>query len=252
MTGIFSLNPITGRLDEIGNNGGGGGTGDAFTAIVYQRFISQGDFEYVPTIGMRYARAYVCAPGAGGAGVEPGGFGVGGGGGGGGFVMSEFMADEITAPVPISIGAPGLGGSPGQPGQNGGNTIFGASGEFGVASGGNGGAVGSTANLLVMGGNGGAGSSVNEVFSCNGSPGGIGMMFNSNLAGGLGGNSFMGSGANINRIVDVPDMTRNGLTPNSGYGGGGSGGACNGGPAGASGGNGRIGCIIVVEFLITV
>jgi hypothetical protein len=205
-TGITITNGA-GSISIAASGGGGGG----FTAM--QVFTSNGTFT-VPT-GITTVKVTVVGGGGGGG---AGQCAPGGAGGGGGTAIEYITGLTPGGTVTVTVGAAGTSGgsfSTGQPGGAGGTSSFGA---FCSATGGGGGAGGSSGT--GTGGTGGLGSGGN--LNIRGSTGGH---YSPNLAGGLGGSSFLGGGGS-----------------SAAYGGGALGGAATtDGNAGSAG-------VVVVEY----
>jgi hypothetical protein len=226
----------------------------AFTSIAVQTFSYTGSSQtYTPTSGMLYCTIEVIGGGGGGGGSAAGGASsgaVGGGGGGGGYGRKTVSAATIGASQTVSIAAGGTGGNGANPGNTGGTVSVGSI--VSATGGGGGAASGAAVAINAAGGSGGVGSS-GDVNSSGGS-GGIGSYIliagvAQSLYGGVGGDSFLGGGA---QAVTTQSGATN-LTGNNGsnYGGGGGGGGASSssGAGGGIGGNGAAGFVIITEYI---
>jgi hypothetical protein len=263
---VFSSAPPAGslvrvRAIQLASGGGGGTTADVQVFSV--------DGTWTKPSGAKSVHI-LCVGGGGG-----GGYGdrtdaglpsvSGGAGGGGGRVIDRTIpAAELSATVPVYVGAGGAGGiayssgsaaggdssfgtlarakggGGGEGGSIGGNGAGGTSGEFGQFTGGKG------ADSVVAGTN----SAMGAEFSSGGGGAGGGFDPNSqeSVAGGLGAISSWGSGGNGGANGSFILAGENGVAGYN-YGGGGGGGGGGGlGFAPASGGNGASGVVIVTTY----
>ena len=194
-------------------------------------FTSSGAFTKASYPGLRAIRVHVQGAGGGGgnAAANPS---MGSGGGGGGYARSWVLATDLDTSEAVTIGAAGTGGSTGVAATAGGDSIFdtisgevrGVGGSAGAQDGGSftsGG--GGTGDFVIPGGQGGRGS----------------VSVNLGLFGG-GGDSFYGHGVGQSQGGSSGQ-------DGTGYGSGGSGGHASN-ATDRSGGNGRIGIVVVELF----
>jgi hypothetical protein len=206
---------------------------------------------YTPTSGMKNCLVFSTGGGGGGGGADSDGSSAqgGGGGGAGATCIERFDAATIGASQTVTIGAGGTAGAnTGGNGGNGGDTTFGALHTAGGGSGGTG--VAGTVHHLAAGGAGGI--ATGGAINIGGGGGFFGLGFVTDVAalvpclGGNGGASFWGGGAT------GPITTAVGATAgNNGaaYGSGASGAVNRDTAAGAAGGVGAGGIVVVIEFI---
>jgi hypothetical protein len=221
---------------------------------------------YTPTAGMVYCKVEIIGGGGGGGACDVGSGGsitasVGGGGASGGYAVGWYSAATIGASQSFTIGAGGAGGTyPAGTGSTGGTTDLGS---FIDAAGGTGGAggtdTGSGGGICAQGGtpSGGSGGSINYP----GNGGGAGQFslagIAASVAGGVGAASFFGGGGRSLVGNTVSSSTGITVTGSAGYfygaGGTGSGNisTATSQPAGAAGGQGSGGLIMITEFIAT-
>jgi hypothetical protein len=220
---------------------GGGGA-----VVTKQVFTASGT--YTPSANMKYCIVELVGGGGGGGGTANAVSNqcVGGGGGSGGYAMSLFTAAQIGASKAVTIGGAGTAeSSSGGAGGTGGTSSFGT---LIVCVGGTGGGGGGDIFVwdISEGGNGGGVTTVGNVYTSGGQYGRNGFSaFHSTpgseyiIKGGTGGSSQLGMGGTGPGAV-------NGRT-GVGYGSGGGGaGTING--VGRTGGAGRAGICIILEF----
>lgn len=221
----------------------------AFSTIKQIIFTTNGT--YTPTSGMKFCVVELVAGGAGGGGAESGvGAAAGGGGAAGSYIRDIFSAATVGGSKNVNVGAGGAGGS-----VSGTNGTAGSDSQFGIILEASGGAAGfgSTASTGIQTSFGGAGSppsfSLGTATSLisGGSSGEDGTSDGTRLIGqaGMGACSYLGGGARgafaISGAVNGSNAT--------GYGSGGGGGVNVGITAGATGGNGFNGVVIITEFI---
>ncbi len=239
----------------------------AFTQVSVQSYSSNAI--YIPSPNMLYVTFECIGGGGGGGGVTctTGAFGIGGGGGGGGYSRGTFPNTAVGLAQPITIGVGGTGGTAlGTAGGNGGNTSVGA---LIVAQGGTGGPTttivlpsNQKSSGVVLGGAGGVGfpgSFVNLIAT--GQPGSAGYSqidaaeYGISISGGGGSSYFQAGTTGVAVTKGQPLAYKAGV--NGVANGAGGGGAValtptSAGPAiaGAAGGNGAAGTVIITEYLI--
>lgn len=197
---------------------------------------------YTPSAGMVFADVEIVGGGAGGGGAAGGSStsAAGAGGGAGGYTKKVFTAAQIGASQVVTIGAAGTAGAAGNNvGGGGGNTTFGALLTANGGAAGAGCAAITTAGIPAAGGPGGTatGGNVNvrgaagfASFVLGGASGGLS---------GQGGSSIYGGGG-------YPSGPIGSGNPGTGYGSGGSGGACL--AVNAAGAPGTAGICIITEY----
>ena len=209
-------------------------------SIVIQVFTGNGT--YTPTSGMIYALVEIVGGGGGGGGAATGAGGqsaAGSGGGGGEYARGVFSAATIGASQIVTIGAAGTAGAAGN------------------NNGGGGGTSSLGALITTVGGSGGSGSPSSAIYGLVGGTGGTGGSGGSfRVAGQVGGTSFgvtsLGiSGCGGSSMLGLGGASRHdavGLV-GSGYGAGGSGGACDSSTSELAGAAGTAGYILIVEYV---
>jgi hypothetical protein len=209
--------------------------------IKTQKFTASGTYTADPNL---ICASVECQAGGGGAGGCPPmmpGINVSGGGGAGGYSRSTVTAATIGASKPVTVGAGGALGNATTVGGTGGDTSVGA---LCVAKGGVGSAIGASSGVPGSGGGAGTGD-----IAATGSPGqsAAGAVDNVFMvaAAGCGGSSRFGGGG-IGGFA-YQSVSYGGSA--TGYGAGGGGGAVhNTTPAGALGGAGSPGLVIITEY----
>lgn len=176
---------------------------------------------------------------------------IGSGGGAGEYAYGVFSKATLGVSQAITIGSAGAS-SVGAAGGNGGTTSVGA---LLSSGGGTGGQIVAAGNDSASadgsaGGTGGAGGS----FRCDGDAGGASFSYqivaNSGFGmTGAGGSSKLGPGGKANAFNPNAGTSEGGVTPTSGYGGGGSGAYALGDAAAVGGGNGASGIVITKEYI---
>ena len=217
-----------------------------FGSVASRLFTSSGT--YTPTPGTLFAIIECVGGGAGGGSAVGNGFGAyfgGGGGGLGGYSRRRVTAALIGASQTVTIGAAGAGlTAQNVSGGNGGNTSVGT---LCVANGGTGGGGTSVSGSNILGGLGGAPGTGDVVAA--GRPGGIGEYRQAPGTidvgcGGEGGLSYFGGGA---RAANSASSNNPG-TAATNYGSGGAGASTANVSAGANGGAGSPGIVVITEF----
>lgn len=192
--------------------------------------------------GLNFIKVTVVGGGGGAGGVAGAGagtIGASGGGGAGGHSEKTILAASLSASETVTIGGGGSGGSGAADGSDGGTTSFGSHCQ---STGGLGGGLdGATAvNDVAPGGGGGVGSG-GDIIS-DGGPGSPGITVSAVQGiGGNGGNSMVGGGG----LGKVADGSGNDAVS---FGSGGGGARNEGTTTDRTGGDGRIGIIIIEEF----
>jgi hypothetical protein len=202
---------------------------------------------YAPSANLAGVIIECIGGGGGGGGTSTAGgtwWASGGGGGSGAYARRVLTPAQIGTSQAITIGQAGAGGGPGVGGGTGASTSLGS---LVIATGGGGGALGSTA-AIPFGGIGGAvtGCVGDVVFA--GSPGIAGNYNTTAIAGNMGANG--GSSAFGGGAVNTTAGAGTGVSA-SNYGSGGSGASTADG-TGRNGGNGSNGIVIVTEFIASV
>ncbi len=203
------------------------------TLVNVQAFVSSGT--YVPHADATKALYFVTGGGGGGADCAADDSSGAGGGGAGGTAIEMIT---ISGNETVTIGAGGAGGS-GGPGSAGGASSFGA---HGTGNGGGGGATGSGSTGGTGGDRGSSSGGTFNPWGGDGSPGGGAQSSTAGGNGGLGGSSFWGGGGGGGR-THISSMA-NGSSGEA-YGSGGGGGN---GHIASTGGTGKGGCCLVLEF----
>ena len=228
-------------------------TTEGVVRVITKQFT--GTATYTPTANMRYCTVYCTGAGGGGGGADgaDNGSGSGGGGGGaGGTAIRTYSSTEIGANAAIGIGSAGGGGSAtnGASGAAGGASTFNPAGT-GTTITGSGGAAGGgggqpTVGNIGTGGN-GATSSNGEINLTGGSGSyGAGNDTAEIAFGGCGGGSFWGGGGEAG-AAQAGGRTA-GVTALP-FGSGGGGAACIDTNVGTTGGGGRAGFVVVIEYI---
>lgn len=224
-------------------------------SVVVQTFTSGGT--YTPTSGMAYCLIEVQAPGGGSGGADGtgGGSGVASAGGGGGeYAKGRFTAADIGANQTVTIGSVGAAGNAtGGNGGAGGNSSVGALITANGGGGGTGTGNNSVGGTSLAGGAGGTGGS-GGFLRIPGQAGGPSWFITDNATfscpvPGVGGNAFLGHGAQIPLAAAITTAP---ISPVAGlnYGGGASGRAIDN-TTGAAGAAGGASIVIVTEFVLT-
>lgn len=209
----------------------------ALGSVVQQVFTASGT--YTPTANMAYCIIECVGGGGGGGGAAGGAFaGCAGGGGAGAYSRSRKTAAQVGASQTVTIGAAGTAGTAGNnAGGNGGNTSVGSLVTANGGVGGNGSA--SAGHIINSGGTGGT-AGTGDVAN-GGSPGCYGIAEDAGGAGGNGGSSYFGGAG----YGSVGSPLAGGAA--TGYGSGGAGAHANAGNL--AGGAGKVGIVIVTEFI---
>lgn len=217
-----------------------------YKAPTVQVFTSTGANTYTKPWDMLSAK--VCVQSGGGGGGSSSNTGVGqtspgGGGKGGGYGEKIMTADTIAPTETATVGAGGSAASAG------GTSSFGS--HVSVTGGGGGTSAGVADTSAIAGGTTGGVSTGGDI-NIEGDDGedGIGMRDATDnvqfAKGGRGGGSFLGGGGNEGSVANAGDAAG---TAGNNYGGGGGGAAsCDTAGAGATGGSGAQGIIIVEEY----
>lgn len=258
IAGIYGASPSS-ALPVVINSSGQLGTSaliptNSFNTLNIQTFTSSGT--YTPTANMQYCLIEVVG-GGGGAGYandsSAGQATAGAAGGAGGYARGFYSAATIGASQSVTIGAAGVGGTTNSTsGTNGGTTSVGS---LLSASGGTGGTYCSTNGNpnYCIGGTGGTGTGGNFQSTGGGGGAGWGLFItggNYVCDSGPGGISYFGGGARANGAHSSGSTAEAGVGVNATtYGGGGSGGYCQGAATGGNGGNGSAGVVIITEFI---
>lgn len=216
-------------------------TAPPVTKVIVQKFTSTGT--YTPTTGMVYCIAEGVGGGGGGGGITGGGAGTGqtsGGGGGGEYSKITLTAAQIGASKAVAIGAAGAAGSAGNNnGGAGGNTTLGST--LLVANGGAGGIGGN----LGVGGAGGSGGTGDVTI-----PGGAGWPGMSSSSTSI--TNYAGAGGQSHWSGMTPPGQSNASsagTDGAQWGGGGTGANGYNSSSNFAGGAGKIGYMIITEFV---
>lgn len=217
-----------------------GGVTGAINQVVTQAFAASGT--YTPNGNMKYCTIEAWGGGgAGGGAVSAANVSEGGGGGGaGGYSRKTVTAATIGASQTVTCGAGGTAGAAGNnPGGNGGDTSVGT---ICIAKGGTGG--GAANSAIGLGGAGGvAGTGDIAAPGMNGLSPNTGSGTNAvSVNGGQGGSTLVGSGGS-------PGATQTTGVAGTGNGSGGSGGSTYNGGGNTAGGAGKIGYVLITEFL---
>jgi hypothetical protein len=220
------------------------GLTNQMTGCKIQRFTATGT--YTPTPGMQYCIIEAVGGGGGGGGasctVATSGF-AGGGGGSGSYSKRICTSVQIGASQPVTIGTGGAGGVAANPGGNGTATSVGG---LVVANGGIGGLIGNAATIPGGGPGGAAGTGDIAIAGNPGQGSGYNSANSANIFSSSGGSSMLGPGAVGLGCGGGNSATGQSAQANSGGGGGGA--AVNGIVAGAIGGVGGTGLVIITEY----
>lgn len=201
---------------------------------------------YTPTAGMTSCLVIATGGGGGGGGADSDGTSTAGAGGGGagGTGIRLLTASQVGASQTVTIGAAGAAGADtGGNGGNGGNTTFGAL-LTGNGGGGGTGIAGTAFDGAAGGTGGGAADGALHANGGDGAPG-VGTASNETAIAGQGGASFWGGGGKA-AFADAAAANAGGAA--NAYGSGGGGAANVNTAAGAVGGVGKAGVVVVLEF----